>query len=100
MKYTIQISEVAQADLQLIYDYLYRFTFSKSTVEKFHDEVYSTIFSLQLFPNMYPKFDDIYRIITVRKQYRILYEVDEIKKQVIISSIIASKSNISKNFGF
>ena len=91
--YDIEIRESVLEDLNEISDYIFRFSFSQETANKIHDELMWRILSLKIFPYMFPVFEKQYRIMTVRKRYRIFYEVNENKKLVTIQYIFASEEN-------
>lgn len=91
--YKVIIDPNAQLDLNRILDYIFRFSFSSITVNKIYDEIMSKIYGLQVFPKLYPVFKWDFRVMTVRKNYRIFYKINEAKKEVIIYYIFSSREN-------
>jgi len=82
--YEIDIKDWAYFDMQEIKDYIFRFSFSIITADKVIDEIMGKILSLKIFPYLYPAYNSEYRVMTVRKRYRIFYKVIEDKKLVEI----------------
>ncbi len=74
----------ARQDLKNIKEYIFRMSFSLENSNKIYNEIMANIFALKIFPLMYPIFKWWIRVMTVRKKYRIFYEVNENKKEVII----------------
>jgi lipocalin len=57
------------------------------------EEIYKEIFSLKIFPNRCPQFNEKYRVLTINKRYRVFFIVSEENQKVIISRIFASFEN-------
>lgn len=91
--YNIEIKKSVLEDLDEISDYIFRFTFSQETSNKIHDEIMWKILSLKVMPYMFPVFEDNFRVMTVKRKYRIFYKVDETKKNVIIQHIFWSEED-------
>ena len=90
--YTIIILESVELKIQEIYDNLYRFSFSHNKSLEQVNIIYSSIYSLEIFPFRFQKYNDKYRVITIWK-YRIFYRIDEKLQRVIILDIFSSKEN-------
>ncbi len=86
MKYRVIFSKEAQNDLREISDYIERKTFQLDTANKVIAEIISSTFILQIFPYMYEKVYKNFHSINIKNK-KIFYEIDEIRKQVIIYHI-------------
>ena len=87
MGYKIIISDDAEKDLFNISDYIERVSFSEIMAKKIIAEILSWIYALNLFPYMYPKIYKEYYSLSIRNR-RIFYEVNEVKKEVVIYMIL------------
>lgn len=94
-KYNIEILKEVELNLNEIMDYIFRFTFSQESVDKIYKEVITSIYSLQILPYRFIECRNNYRIIIIRKKYRVFYKVDEINKKVIVYRIISSLQNFN-----
>jgi len=91
--YNIEIKKSVLEDLNEISDYIFRFSFSQETANKIYDEIMGKILSLKIFPYMFPVFENEFRVMTVRKKYRVFYKINENQKTVIIEYIFWSEEN-------
>ena len=82
--YNVEIKDLAQEDINEISEYIYRFSLSKAIAKKIYNEIMGKILSLKIFPYLYPAYNSEYRVMTVRKRYRIFYKVIQDKKLVEI----------------
>ncbi len=94
--YNIEIKKSVLEDLDEISDYIFRFTFSQETSNKIHDEIMWKILSLKVMPYMFPVFEDNFRVMTVKRKYRIFYKVDETKKKCNYSTYFLKWRRLSK----
>jgi len=90
--YKIIILESVELKIQEIYDYVYRFSFSSSKSLNIINTIYSSIYSLEIFPFRFQKYNNKYRVITV-KNYRIFYKIVEENRTVIILDIFSCREN-------
>ncbi len=87
MEYKIIYWDNINSDLNNISDYIERMTFSIDKAEQIVGEIISWIWVLSIFPYMYQVFYKHYHSINVKNQ-RIIYYIDEDKKQVVIYRIL------------
>jgi len=80
--YEIDLKISAKEDLKNIKEYIFRMSFSINTANKIYNEIMASILTLRIFPLAYPVFKNDLRVLTVRKNYRIFYKVNELKKEV------------------
>ena len=80
--YEIDLKISAKEDLKNIKEYIFRMSFSINTANKIYNEIMASILTLRIFPLAYPVFQNDLRVLTVRKNYRIFYKVNEQKKEV------------------
>ncbi|MDP2396495.1 MAG: hypothetical protein Q8M44_06645 [bacterium] len=57
------------------------------------NNIYKDIFSLKIFPNRFPSFNDKFRVMTINKKYRVFFVVDEENTTIIDSRIFFSSEN-------
>ncbi|MDP3381234.1 MAG: type II toxin-antitoxin system RelE/ParE family toxin [bacterium] len=57
------------------------------------NNIYKDIFSLKIFPNRFPSFNDKFRVMTINKKYRVFFVVDEENTTIIVSRIFFSSEN-------
>ncbi len=91
--YRVNIPDEVHNEIISLLDYIFRFSFSKDICLNIANEIYSKIYSLKIFPHRYPIFHNNYRVMVVKKNYKIFYETDEIKKEVIIYKVLSSKQD-------
>lgn len=91
--YNVEIKDSVRIRINEISDYIFRFSFSKESTKKIYDNIYKDIFSLKIFPNRFPKFDEKYRVLTIDKKYRVFFIVDEKSLNIIVSRIFLSYEN-------
>lgn len=89
--YDIKIKDVVRRKVNDISNYIYRFSFSKDIVQKNYNMIFKEIFSLKIFPERFPKFNENYRVLTIKKRYRVLYKIE--KDTIVVSSIFSSYEN-------
>jgi plasmid stabilization system protein ParE len=98
MIYEIKIKEEVREKINDISDYIYRFSFSKEIAIRTYNQIYKEIFSLKIFPNRYPKFNEKYRVLTINKRYRVFFIVDDDNMNITISRIFSSSENYIEIF--
>ena len=91
MLYNVEITDLAKMEIKNIANYIYKSSFSEEIANKFYDEIYSKIYSLSIFPEMHPKYNENYRVLTFKKKYRIFYNIN--KKNVIINYIFSTSQD-------
>jgi len=96
--YNLEIKDNVHEFIWELWEYIFRYSFSIDVSKKLMDHIYKEIFSLKIFPNRFPKFNDKYRVLTIDKKYRVFYIVDEKNEKVIISRIFASVENYIEQF--
>ena len=87
MQYKIIYKDSAKDDLLKYSDYIERMTFSKEKADELLRIIMSEILKLSLFPYMYQVFYKNFHSFSVKNQ-RIIYYIDEEKKQVVIYRIL------------
>ena len=92
-KYKVEILKEVELSLNEIMDYIFRFTFSQESVDKLYKEVITSIYSLQIFPYRFVEYKNNFRIIIIRKKYRVFYKIDENNKKVTVYRILSSLQN-------
>ena len=95
MKYRIIYWEYINDDLSNIWDYIERMTFSKIESEKFVWELMSSVWILSIFPYLYQNIYKEFHFINI-KNLRIIYFVNENKKEVIIYRILWQSQDYGK----
>ena len=80
--YKIIIPNYVMGDIYEIKEYIFRMSFSIDTANKIYNEIMASILTLRIFPLAYPVFQNDLRVLTVRKNYRVFYKVNELKKEV------------------
>ena len=85
--YKIIIPDYVMEDIFDIKEYIFRMSFSIETANKIYNEIMANILALKVFPLMYPFFKWNLRVMTVRKKYRVFYEINDFKKEVTIQYI-------------
>lgn len=91
--YKVDIKDNVHEFIWELAEYIFRHSFSFDISKKVMDEIYKDIFSLKIFPNRYPKFNEKYRVLTINKKYRVFFRVDEENINVIVSRIFSSYEN-------
>ncbi len=94
--YNLEIMKTAVLDLEEISNYIFQASFNKKISEKIYNEIMATILWLKIFPFSFPIFMDDFRVMTVRKKYRVFYKVNENLKLVTIYYIFWSSENYNK----
>jgi len=69
MIYKIKITELAKVEIKNIANYIFINSFSKEKAEKVFNEIYSKIYSLSIFPEIYTRYNENYRVMTINKKY-------------------------------
>ena len=85
--YKINFKLSTKEDLKNIKEYIFRMSFSIEKANKVYNEIMANILTLKVFPSMYPIFKNNLRVLTVRKKYRVFYEINDFKKEVTIQYI-------------
>jgi len=91
--YKIEIKDNVHEFIWELGEYIFKNSFSFEISNNIIDNIYKDIFSLKVFPNRFPEFNNNYRVLTINKKYRVFYIVDEENMKVIISRIFASVEN-------
>jgi len=91
--YKIEIKDNVHEFIWELGEYIFKNSFSFEISKNIIDNIYKDIFSLKVFPNRFPEFNNNYRVLTIDKKYRVFYIVDEENMKVIISRIFASVEN-------
>ena len=93
MIFKIKITKLAKIEIKNISNYIFMNSFSEDKANKIYNEIYSKIYSLSIFPEIYPMYDEDYRVMTINKKYRIFYTVDNCEKKVTVKYIFSSSQN-------
>jgi hypothetical protein len=64
--YSIELLDDTKSDLNIITDYIYRYTFSNEIVDKIYKDIVSAIYSLNIFPYRFAEYKDDIRIIIIK----------------------------------
>ena len=96
--YKVNIKDNVHEFIWELGEYIFRHSFSFDISKKVMDEIYKEIFSLKIFPNRYPDFNEKYRVLTINKKYRVFFLVDEDNMTVIVSRIFSSFEDYVSNF--
>ena len=80
--YKIIIPDYVMEDIYEIKEYIFRMSFSIDTANKIYNEIMASILTLRIFPLAYPVFQNDLRVLTVRRNYRVFYKVNELNKEV------------------
>jgi plasmid stabilization system protein ParE len=91
--YNLEIKDSVHDFIWEIWEYIFRHSFNFNSSEKIINLIYKEIFSLKIFPYRCHDFNEIYKVLTINKRYRVFYRVLEEQKTVIISRIFASWEN-------
>lgn len=91
--YDIKIKESVLQDLEEISEYIFRITYSIELANKIYDKIMASIISLKIFPYSFPVFENKFRVMTIDKNYRVFYKVDEHLKVVTIQYIFWSSED-------
>lgn len=97
-EYNIIIKEWVFLYIKETWEYIYRFSFSRKIADEFVKNIMNKIFSLKIFPNRFPMFNQKYRVFTIDKKFRVFYQVDDENKKVIINQIFSSYENYDEKF--
>jgi len=95
--YNIIIKDNVHDFIWDLWKYIFRFSFNYSTSKKITDHIYKEIFSLKIFPNRFPEFNNEFRVLTISKKYRVFFKVDEKNMNIIVSKIFSSSENYIDN---
>ena len=95
--YNIRISDNVHNFIWDLWEYIFRFSFSYEKSKKVTDNIYKEIFSLKIFPNRFPEFDNKFRVLTINKKYRVFFKVDEDIMNVVVSKIFSSSEDYIDN---
>ena len=98
MIYNIVIKESVREKINEISKYIYQISFDVNASTKVYNYIFQEIFWLKVFPNRNPKFNNIFRVLTISKKYRIFYKVDEKQKIVFVSNIFFSREDYFNKF--
>lgn len=96
--YNIEIKDSVHDYIWELWEYIFRHSFDFETSKIVMENIYKEIFSLKIFPNRYPVFNDKYRVLTIDWKYRVFFIVDEENLNVIISRIFLSYENYLHKF--
>lgn len=92
-KYDIVINKEARDDINIIAEYVFKFTFDYYLSEKLVNEIYSIIYTLKIFPNRYKNYKNNIKTVLVRWKYKIFYKVDLENKIVTVYRIFSNLQN-------
>jgi len=93
MIYKIKITELAKIEIKNISNYIFINSFSKDKADKIYNEIYSKIYSLSIFPEIYSIYNENYRVMTINKKYRVFYTINNLDKTVTIRYVFSSSQN-------
>ncbi|MBS9775103.1 type II toxin-antitoxin system RelE/ParE family toxin [Candidatus Gracilibacteria bacterium] len=99
-QYKIEIKDNVHIAIREIGEYIFRFSFNKTSSDTTVKNLYQEFFSLTIFPYRFPILNENYRVMTVDKKYRILYTVVEQDQTVIIAKIFSSYENYDEQINF
>lgn len=91
--YKIKLLSQTKSDLNIITDFIFRYTFSSEIVDNIYKEIVSWIYSLQIFPYRFKEYKNNIRVIIVRWKYKVFYSVNEDTKTITIYRIFSSLQN-------
>jgi len=95
MKYEVNILPETDLDIENIIIFLNRQFVWKETLFRLRDVLYSKIYSLEFYPEIFPEIYNDYRRALV-KNYSIFYKVDNIKKEVTIYRVLHQAQNFEE----
>lgn len=91
--YRVDISDEVHNFIYEQADYVFRISFSQEASQNIFNMLYKEIFSLKVFPNRFPIFNNKYRVFTIKKKFRVFYKVDEENLIVTVNQIFSSYEN-------
>ena len=96
MNYHIIKTSKTELDITEKLSYLKEQNVSKKTITQLYYLFFSTIKSLEIFPQMYQKvYKDYHRVIV--KSYSIFYKINDNTKEVTIYRLLHQSQNFKKN---
>ena len=95
MKYQVEILPEAHSDIEKFMIFLSKQFISKELLFKLRNLLYSKIYSLEYFPEIFMEVHTDYRRLLVQK-YSIFYKVNNKNKTVIIYRILHQAQNFKK----
>ncbi len=90
--YKLEILPEFIQDRDYILSFIYSETEDINITKKLFNKIESKIFSLQIFPEMYPEVFEWYRMISL-KTYKVFYKISYVKKTVYIIRFLSSAQN-------
>lgn len=93
MSYEIIWPDVALAQVKAIYDYVKELA-SEASAEKLANELLDATEPLAENPRLYPVFPgsiERARHIVVRREWRVLYQVDDISRRCIVLDVVGTR---------
>ncbi|MDP2090539.1 MAG: hypothetical protein Q8K30_02975 [Candidatus Gracilibacteria bacterium] len=91
--YNIKIRDSVHEFVGDLGEYIFRMSFDFENSKTIMNNIYKDIFSLKIFPNRFPSFNDKFRVMTINKKYRVFFVVDEENTTIIVSRIFFSSEN-------
>lgn len=91
--YNIKIRDSVHEFVWDLWEYIFRMSFDFENSKTIMNNIYKDIFSLKIFPNRFPSFNDKFRVMTINKKYRVFFVVDEENTTIIVSRIFFSSEN-------
>ncbi len=91
--YKLLFKKTFNEDIKNIKNYIFKHSFSLESSNKLSREIMWKILWLKIFPYMYPEFLDSFRVLTIRKKYRVFYKVDKKIKKVVIYYVFWSEED-------
>ena len=82
--YKIDFKISAKEDIEMIKQYIFKMSFSIDTANRIYNEIMASILTLKIFPSSYPIFKNDFRVLTIRKSYRVFYKIDDSSETVHI----------------
>jgi len=82
--YKIDFKISAKEDIEMIKQYIFKMSFSIDTANRIYNEIMASILTLKIFPSAYPIFKNDFRVLTIRKSYRVFYKIDDSSETVHI----------------
>ena len=97
IKYAVKVSDYVDDDVDAIYKYILKKSFSIHSAEKWIRKIYDRIESLSTWPERYARFrfDDQARITHVGR-YSIIYDVYNDIHEVLVLRVVYSRRNVAK----
>lgn len=99
LKFSIKIDDWFYSYFDEFFEFYKKFISFSKLIEK-EDLIYSKIYSLKEFPEIYQNhfWDKEIRVIIIEWKVKIYYKIDKIKKEIIVLRIWFSSQNDSNFF--